>query len=210
MKLRRCFALLLLPSLALCSASVARAEDPNMQKAMDAMLGKIGTQEQLKILGHKFNVRKATITNVNGKQVIKGKLSHHLRLRDDDQVHFTITKANGKVEKIDVKVDGSIMQGAIRAIGNLLKDEAIKVLKTDDPPPTTDKKTATAQLETLETALAKVEKLSGDGWEGAAKVILANLALRVDSQGNDTLLQLRRIVRPSGVQVTPQPKPRKR
>src|SRR5262245_23449378 len=103
MKPVRSFALLVLPAFILFSPSAARAEDPNMQKAMDAMLGKIGTQEKLKILGHRFNVRKVTITNENGKQVIKGKLSHYLLLRDDDQVHFTITKANGKVEKIDVK-----------------------------------------------------------------------------------------------------------
>src|SRR5262245_36995598 len=183
-----------------------------MQKAMDAMLGKIGTQEKLMILGHRFNVRKATITKEGGKQVIKGKLSHYLFLRDDDQVHFTITKANGRVEKIDVKVDSSIMQGLVRRLVKLLEDEAIQQIKGDDGAQGTSGKklSLAAELETMESVLAKVEKLRGDGWEGAAKVILANLALRVDATGNDRLLHLRRAVRPTGqpagTPVTPKTK----
>jgi hypothetical protein len=188
-------------------ARPAAAEDPNMQKAMDAMFGKIGTQERLRILGHQFNVRRVTITKDGDKQVIKGKLSHHLRLRDDDQVHFTITKRAGKVENIDIKVDRSILNAAFRALGRLLREELEKELKgtgTEQPKTGDTKALQKAELDTMETVLGKLEKkLGSDGWEGAAKVIIANVALRVDGQGGDRLAALRKAVRPSAPPKNP-------
>lgn len=191
-------------AIACLSSRLEAAEDPNMQTAMNAIFGKTGEKKELRVRGHEFNVKPAKITAKDGKVTITGRISHCLRFRDDDQVDYTIEKENGKVVKIDVKVDGSFLQGIVRSIGKLLKDEVAKQISGSDENKegkdgTKARLKPAEELESMESVLAKITKLSGSGWEGAVKEIIANVAVRADSQGQDRLVQLRRMVNRGGV-----------
>jgi hypothetical protein len=183
----------------------ASAADPNMQTAMDAVFGKTGEKKKLKIGGHEFNVKPAKITREpDGTVVITGQISHHLTLRDDDQVYYTIKKKNGQVTKLDVRVSESKMQKVLSALKKEVIDALIRKISEElgggttggvDPNKPTPK-TPAAQLTAMTKALEQVDQLAGKGWGDAVKTILGNIAIRADAQGRDALPLLRAQVKP--------------
>ena len=187
------------------SAGSAAAADPNMQTAMDAVFGKTGEKKKLKIGGHEFNVKPAKIsTKPDGTVVITGQISHHLTLRDDDQVYYTIEKKSGQVTKLDVRVSESKMQKVLGAIKKEVIDAVMNAIKDKlgggttggvDPnkPMPTD---PAAKLAMMTKQLEQVDQLAGKGWGDAVKTILGNIAIRADEKGRDALPLLRAQVKP--------------
>ena len=182
---------------ALCLYSgTAAAADPNMQVAMDAVFGKTKEKKKLKIGGHEFNVKPAKfVTNPDGTLVITGQISHHLTLRDDDQVYYTIEKKNGQVVKLDVRVSESKMQKVLGA----LKKQVIDVILGKSGETTPKPMDPAGQLAAMTKALEQVDQLEGKSWGDAVKKILSNVAIRADAQGRDALPILRQQVK-AGVQ----------
>ena len=184
-------------------AGPAAAADPNMQTAMDAVFGKTGEKKKLKIGGHEFNVKPAKIsTKPDGTVVITGQISHHLTLRDDDQVYYTIEKKNGQVVKLDVRVSESKMQKVIGALKKEVIDAIVRKITEELGGGTTGGETKptptdpAARLTAMTKALEQVDQLAGKGWGDAVKTILANVAIRADAQGRDALPLLRQQVKP--------------
>jgi hypothetical protein len=180
----------------------ASAADPNMQTAMDAVFGKTGEKKKLKIGGHEFNVKPAKITTEpDGTVVITGQISHHLTLRDDDQVYYTIKKKNGQVTKLDIRVSESKMQKVLAALTKEAIDALIRKITGGgvtggiDPNQPTPK-TPAAQLTAMTKALEEVDQLAGKSWGDAVKTIIANVAIRADAQGRDAVPILRQMVKP--------------
>ena len=204
---------------ALCLAGLSAAQDskirdhrkgydPNMQRAMDSVFG-TKRVEQLEIRDHKFNFKPAkfTVSNtmaagsnaVTNSVTIKGQFSHFLRLRDDDEVHYTIRKRNGQITDIEVSVDGSSMQGALNSVKKVFVDNpklTWELLTGSPSKPGTKPAGPKAQLTALEMALREVDDLKADGWQGVARLIIANIAVRADSKGRDGMVWLRKSAGP--------------
>jgi hypothetical protein len=181
----------------------ASAADPNMQTAMDAVFGKTGEKKKLKVGGHEFNVKPAKIsTKPDGTVVIVGQISHHLTLRDDDQVYYTIEKKNGQVTKLDVRVSESKMQKVIGALNKEVIDAIVKKITGGgdggETKPQPEPKDPAAKLAMMTKQLDEIEKLAGKGWGDAVKTMLSNIAIRADEKGRDALPMLRAQVKPVG------------
>ena len=58
-------------------------------------------QKKLKVFGHEFNIKKATISRFGNNYTVSGQISHCLKWRRDDQVYYTISIQNNKI--VDVK-----------------------------------------------------------------------------------------------------------
>lgn len=215
---------LLTMALTVCAAvclspRLTAADDANMQKAMDAVYGKTGVQKKLSIRGHKFNVKPAKFTTKDGVLTIKGNVSHHLPLRDDDEIDYVITKKNGQILDIKIDIDRSTMQAVLKkmkdAIKVIVKEIVVEALTDSASSKSLKGSTATrtapkAQLDLMEKALAKAEELSSKGWEGGVQLIIANVAIRSNDQGGDALVQLRKMVKPVGTPGKPGGNPVKR
>ena len=198
--------------------------DANMQRAMDSIFGG-SSIEQLEIRDHKFNFKPAKITvqNVASKYqpppakpgqpktpiqyvntvTIKGQFSHFLRLREDDQIRYTIQKVNGRIASINVDVDGGISgSGGLNILRTayfehpVLAWEFIRDSTTKEQPKPAGPK---SQLAALESALDKVSgtELESKGWQGVARLIIANIAVRADSRGHDGLVWVRKQTGPA-------------
>lgn len=63
--------------------------------------------KKLKVVGHEFNIKKADVSRMpNGDRKIIGQISHHLRMRKDDQIYYTIIKdKKGKIIKMEKVVE---------------------------------------------------------------------------------------------------------
>jgi hypothetical protein len=186
------------------SAGPAAAADPNMQTAMDAVFGKTGEKKKLKIGGHEFNVKPAKIsTKPDGTVVITGQISHHLTLRDDDQVYYTIEKKSGQVVKLDVRVSESKMQKVLGALKKEVIDALVNKITGGgggggggETKPQPEPKDPAAKLALMTKQLEQVDQLAGKGWGDAVKTILGNIAIRADAQGRDALPLLRAQLKP--------------
>ncbi len=134
--------------------------------------------KKLKVAGHEFNVKKATVTADARQTVLKGQVSHHLSFRPDDQIYYTIVKSGGKVISIDINIDrGGLAPYASRlaafVIGKDLADGDFKAL------------------------LQNLGQRVDGRWESAADLIIATIALKApDSSVTRTLPTPR--PRPSG------------
>jgi len=121
------------------SAALSDAEYAIDNAALTALYGPEATR--LRVMGHEFNVKMATIEHVGSSTTIRGQLSHHLSYRPDDQVYFVIRLENSRLDQIstdthrgglapivgpiaaviadyfDVPIDGDMATSALRAIG---------------------------------------------------------------------------------------------
>ncbi|MEH6892444.1 methyltransferase [Bacillus sp. JJ864] len=69
----------------------------NLETAVNAALH--GPEvKKLKIFDHEFNVKEVEVANLGeGKTYVKGKISHHISYRPDDQFYYEFTVQDGKV-----------------------------------------------------------------------------------------------------------------
>lgn len=185
------------------AAGTARA-NKTMERAMSAVFGKKEIKK-LKFNGHGFNVKPAKFTKSGGKLTIKGRISHRLRFRPDDQVDYTlVVNADGSFGEVTVKVKKHWLNKALsrawKEIKKLIKEEIEKELGggvTGMNTSALKKLSAAKQVEALEKALATVEKEIGTGgWQKEAAKIIANIMVRAEasrSGGQDKLKRLRRL-----------------
>lgn len=89
----------------------------NLNKCVDAALGGDEQRKHLKILDHRFHCYPVRETKSSSARVFKGKLSHALRFRKDDQVRYQIrierkilpagnTRCTGKYTDVDINRGG--------------------------------------------------------------------------------------------------------
>jgi hypothetical protein len=138
-------------------ASSAQAETPQEKAARHALNGP--EIKKLKVLEHEFNVKKAKVTSSGVETKVEGQLSHHLSLRPDDQLYYTIKKSGGKVTSVDIRIDrGGLAPYIGKATSYLLSSAA------------GGDATAIAQ---------RLGRFFDGKWESAADVIVATIALQV-------------------------------
>ncbi len=141
--------------------------------------------KKLKINGHEFNVKPARITGGGGSITVQGQISHHLSLRPDDQMYYTIKKSNGVVTSLEIKVD----EGGIAPYAGKLVKHFVKLPLVD------------------EAAEATIRKLGGliDGnWRSASELIVAAIALRANDGSPGPVVRDHRtptVAQPFNVQV---------
>jgi hypothetical protein len=99
-------------------------DDPVLQaalaKAVNAAL-KGPEIKGLKVAGHDFNVKKASITGNSKLATIKGQISHRLTLRPDDQVYYTIQKSGSKVTSAHIQIKRGGLTSLINYPGKRLQ-----------------------------------------------------------------------------------------
>ena len=134
------------------------------QKAMNAALD--GPEvKKIKPDKHEFNVKKVRVESDANGIVIHGDkghhISHHLTLRDDDQVYFSArVDKTGAVSELSVNIDRSWANRGVALLADAVLDRLIG--KKSDGGAT--------------TAPAKdSEKLLDGSWEGEAKFLIANI-----------------------------------
>jgi hypothetical protein len=156
----------------------------SFDKAMKAALE--GPEvKKVKIDHHEFNVKPLRF---NGSRVTgerwKGQISHHLSLRDDDQVHYEFDLLAGDaitIGQIDIDIDPSFMQrigsDLVHVVGDMLtiwlKDEVKGQIGSQR------QLLSTAGREQAEKDLqARAAELLDGSWEGEAKYLILNIAGR--------------------------------
>lgn len=121
--------------------------------------------------GHHFNIKPVKATRLgSGGFSVTGQLSHHLRLRTDDQYYYTIEiDRAGTILKIDEKID----RGGLTTM--LLKLPVGEIVQTYSgnkiPAPVANK-----GIEEAGRWLGK--KLDGS-WEGAARKVVVQIGMQV-------------------------------
>lgn len=160
--LRGLLALGVMAVMTLAAVASAHADTPAQISAQMAKVTKAALQgptaRDLVVNGHKFHVKKATVTYEGLVTVVKGQISHVLRLREDDQVNYTIRKRGGKVISIKVEIDRG---GITKYITDFLADNFGLVKYEDD----------------MNDFIRKVAfKLTGN-WESTAALMLNCIAL---------------------------------
>lgn len=159
----------LLAGLAFTSlTSQARAESAAerraaLRRATDAAL-RGPEAKKLKVAGHEFNVKKARVVRGRGTVIVRGQISHHLTLRPDDQLYYTIQKRGGVVTSLDIKID----RGGLASYVGKLAQHVVKIPMAGDK---------------AESAIRRLGGLIDGRWESAAELIVAAVALQVDGGG---------------------------
>jgi len=126
---------------------------------IDAAITKaIGGQEvkDVKHHEHTFHIKPVKIERAGSKVTAKGRISHDIRFRSDDQIDYSIVKDNGVVQSLDMSIDrgglGRMIGAAVHvASGYTIPDEVFD----------------------------KVGKLVDGTWEGACRDIIQRIAIRV-------------------------------
>ncbi len=169
LRLSQAAACTLLAALALgCVASQARAESAAerraaLRRATDAAL-RGPEAKKLKVAGHEFNVKKAQVVRSRGGVIVRGQISHHLTLRPDDQLYYTIHKRGGAVVSVDMKID----RGGLSSYVGKLVGHFTKLPIAGD---------------SAEAVLRRLGGMIDGRWESAAELIVAAVALGVDDGG---------------------------
>ncbi len=156
--------LLILSSLvAMAKAESAAQRQAALRKAVNAALA--GPEaKKLEVNGHKFNVKKASVMTVGDMVTVKGQISHHLTLRPDDQMYYTIKKSNGKVTSVEIKIEAG---GVSKYVGKLVK-HVTNIPFSDSG---------------SEAILRRLGGLIDKGWEDASELIVAAIAVKVNDGG---------------------------
>lgn len=102
--------LLMAPVLAGFDATRAESEEPkNLKRCIRAAVGDTDSRKGLKILGHEFHCYAAKRRTSRSETLYAGRLSHALRFRKDDQVHYRIrvARVDGRrcVDSVDVNIN---------------------------------------------------------------------------------------------------------
>lgn len=119
--------------------------------------------KKLKVAGHEFNVKKATVTGGPSAMTIKGQISHHLTARPDDQVHYTVKKSNGRVTSVDVKIDRGGIAKYVGYVSRLAKDYVNSAIPASD----------------IESWLRNLGRKVDGSWESSADLIVAAVAMKI-------------------------------
>ena len=150
--------ILLLIVCAFCALSNAGP----MEKAVNAALNGPEIKKH-KVYDHKFNIKQIEITRLDGKIIINGHISHHLRFRRDDQVYFTIIKSEDKI----IKLKRDINRGGWAPVAAPIV-AALGTYYTGTPIPP----------EQVEEIGRSIGRAVDGSWEKAADAIIANIAIR--------------------------------
>jgi hypothetical protein len=92
-----------------------QADEAALMKAAHAALCGPAVKN-LHVGGHDFNVKRASVNETSGGQPYKlgGQISHRLRFRPDDQIHYTIDYKDGLPYKTDARIDrGGVLQAVL-------------------------------------------------------------------------------------------------
>lgn len=133
----------------------------NMELAIDSALHG-PERKKLKILGHHFNVKPAEITRSGSRVTADGQISHHLRLRPDDQVYYHITRSGNVIKKINMHI---VRGGITRILVPLSPLAALFGV-----PLTPDM---------VERVGRELGRLADGSWEAACQAIILNIADRL-------------------------------
>lgn len=165
------------------------------EEAMEAALE--GPQlKGYRVIGHGFNVKPIERSAASGGRVhIKGQLSHRLKWRDDDQVHYQMTVDVGErvsIDDVDINIDRSFLDDLIDKATDWLvewiKEKLEEWLKERVPLPggfTGGEVGSAAQMLAAHPEEARdrifeesKELLEGGGWKDAANFIIVNVVGR--------------------------------
>lgn len=154
----------MLAVMAMLAMSVsARAESPAERQAALRTASRAAIYgpevKKLKVAGHEFNVKKAKIVHDHMGTRITGQISHHLSLRPDDQLYYTIQKIDGTVRSVEIKIDRGgltpyVTKFAVKYLG-------LKFAETD-----------------IRNFLSNIGQKIDGKWESAAELIVTSVALR--------------------------------
>ncbi len=158
-------------------APAAFATQAHAGKVETAVYRAVVDQKQtkkVKAYGHHFNIKPVKITRDGMGYIVKGRLSHHLKWRKDDQYDYTV-KVNyrGEIIEMDEKINRGGLTSTLAKIpiGEILKK------KSDTA------KNAPVDGKTINSAIKKAGRWLGgkiDGkWEGAARKVVVAIGAQV-------------------------------
>lgn len=111
--------LLLLAVPALAGLDAARAESKkskNLERCIRAAIGDTASKKGLRVFGHEFHCYTAKRRTSRSETLYSGRLSHALRFRKDDQVHYRIRVARVDGRRCVASVDVDINRGGFAPI----------------------------------------------------------------------------------------------
>ncbi len=131
--------------------------------------------KKVKHRGHQFNIKPVHVDRNVAGFVVKGRLSHHLRFRKDDQVNYTIDiRHDGTVRNLTTKINRG---GITKTLMTLKVGEIIKhTTKKKKTTVTIDKKTADNIIKKAGRWIGK--KVDGK-WERAAEEVIVLIGAQV-------------------------------
>jgi len=115
---------------------------------------------------------------------MKGRISHVLKWRPDDQIYYKITKNDGVITSIQTKYNRGGFSKLVRKYGKFVY-------------PFIDNRVPLLNRKNIVAALRKLGKIDSS-WEGMVGSILSRVAIRMNEKGRDTLNVRQSTVRPRG------------
>ena len=151
---------------ALLAPNKALANPQMMQAAKAAICGP--EIKKLKVNGHEFTVKKATINRWAGKTTfVAGQLSHHLRFRADDQIFYTIAyDGMGMPKAPEVRID----RGGVASWFSVLSNSVILFGATKVKIGPIMFELKPEKLPEIATQISKL--VEGAGWEAQAAAVI--------------------------------------
>lgn len=119
--------------------------------------------KKLKVAGHEFNVKKATVEGTFDAATVSGQISHCLTARPDDQVYYTIKKSRGQVTSVDVRIARGGLAKYVAYAGKFAQKYVNSAIPAGD----------------IESFLRDLGREIDGSWESSADLIVANVALRI-------------------------------
>jgi hypothetical protein len=113
-----------------------------------------GPAVKLKVSGHEYTVKEARMNSNRGIMTIQGQISHHLSLRPDDQLFYTIEKADGKVLSVRISISRGGLAPVVAYLAGPISGG------------------------TIESVLSLSGQALDDYWESAARLMVTSIALR--------------------------------
>jgi hypothetical protein len=136
----------------------------SIERAMTAVF-KGPEVKKLKVYDHEFNVKPAEIVRSGGEVTANGQISHHLSMRTDDQVYYTIVKDKERNEVKTMKIE--ISRGGLAPVLAPLIAVAAAYVGKPVPP----------------NKVEEVGRMIGSQiegrWEEVAQVLVTNIGLRL-------------------------------
>jgi len=117
-----------------------------------------GPETKIKINGHEFTVKQASMRTTANIATYHGTISHQLSLRPDDQMYYTIQKSEGKVVSVRI----SISRGGLAPIVGAIAANLGPKYASDG----------------VESFLSSLGAQMDGSWESAARLIVTSISLK--------------------------------
>lgn len=134
-----------------------------LRKATRAAIS--GPETKVKINGHEFVVKQASVSTKGNVISYRGTISHQLSFRPDDQMYYTILKSEGQV----VSVRYTISRGGLAPIVGTIAANLGPKYASDG----------------LESFLSSLGKQMDGSWESAGKLIVTSVSLKAPSSRSE-------------------------